>query len=76
MLRRELAESAPTSVRGRPIIGRSPAMLATMETVQQAAPVQLVQFGRPLLRWVPPRHDFHDRLHLHRRRVQPRRFQP
>jgi two-component system response regulator HydG len=38
MLRRELAESAPTSVLGRPIIGRSPAMLATMETVQQAAP--------------------------------------
>jgi two-component system response regulator HydG len=38
MLRRELAESAPTSVRGRPIIGRSPAMVATMETVQQAAP--------------------------------------
>jgi two-component system response regulator HydG len=38
MLRRELAENAPTSVRGRPIIGRSPAMVATMETVQQAAP--------------------------------------
>jgi two-component system response regulator HydG len=38
MLRRELAEVAPGSVRGRPIIGRSPAMLATMETVQQAAP--------------------------------------
>jgi two-component system, NtrC family, response regulator HydG len=38
MLRRELAEASPMSVRGRPIIGRSPAMLATMETVQQAAP--------------------------------------
>jgi two-component system response regulator HydG len=38
MLRRELAEGSPTNVRGRPIIGRSPAMLATMETVQQAAP--------------------------------------
>jgi two-component system response regulator HydG len=38
MLRRELAEIAPGNVRGRPIIGRSPAMLATLETVQQAAP--------------------------------------
>ncbi len=38
MLRRELAEVAPGQVRGRPIIGRSPAMVATMETVQQAAP--------------------------------------
>jgi two-component system response regulator HydG len=37
MLRRELAEIAP-GARGRPIIGRSPAMLATMETAQQAAP--------------------------------------
>jgi two-component system response regulator HydG len=38
MLRRELAEAAPNSVRGRPIIGRSPAMLETMETIRQAAP--------------------------------------
>jgi two-component system response regulator HydG len=38
MLRRELQEVSPGNVRGRPIIGRSPAMLATMETVQQAAP--------------------------------------
>lgn len=38
MLRRELAEVEPTNVRGRPIIGRSPAMLATMETILQAAP--------------------------------------
>lgn len=38
MLRKELAEASPDSVRGRPIIGRSPAMLATLETVQQAAP--------------------------------------
>lgn len=36
MLRRELVEAG--SVRGRPIIGRSPAMLETMETVRQAAP--------------------------------------
>jgi len=35
MLRRTLAETG--SVRGRPIIGRSPAMLALMETVRQAA---------------------------------------
>ena len=39
MLRKELGEVSPSSiVRGRPIIGRSPAMLETMETVQQAAP--------------------------------------
>ncbi len=38
MLRKELAEASPDSVRGRPIIGRSPAMLATMELVQQSAP--------------------------------------
>ncbi len=38
MLRKELAEAHPDQVRGRPIIGRSPAMLATMETVLQAAP--------------------------------------
>jgi two-component system response regulator HydG len=38
MLRKELAEISPDSVRGRPIIGRSPAMLETMELVQQAAP--------------------------------------
>ncbi len=38
MLRRELAEVAPNSVRGRPIIGRSPAMVETMETIRQAAP--------------------------------------
>ncbi len=36
MLRRELVEAG--SVRGRPIIGRSPAMLETMELVRQAAP--------------------------------------
>lgn len=38
MLRKELAEASPNQVRGRPIIGRSPAMLATLETIQQAAP--------------------------------------
>ena len=38
MLRKELAEAHPDKVRGRTIIGRSPAMLATMETVLQAAP--------------------------------------
>ena len=38
MLRKELAEANPDKVRGRTIIGRSPAMLATMETVLQAAP--------------------------------------
>lgn len=38
MLRRELAEISPDRVLGRPIIGRSPAMLGTMELVQQAAP--------------------------------------
>jgi two-component system, NtrC family, response regulator HydG len=38
MLKRELAEISIGSSRGRPIIGRSPAMVATMETVQQAAP--------------------------------------
>ena len=38
MLRRTLAEIEPASVRGRPIIGRSPAMVELMETVQQAAP--------------------------------------
>ncbi|MEL7368850.1 MAG: sigma-54 dependent transcriptional regulator [Myxococcota bacterium] len=38
MLRKELAEAHPDKVRGRTIIGRSPAMLATMETVMQAAP--------------------------------------
>jgi two-component system response regulator HydG len=38
MLRKELAEASPHSVLGRPIIGRSPAMLETMELVQQAAP--------------------------------------
>lgn len=38
LLRRELAERAPDSLLGRPIIGRSPAMVETMETVQQAAP--------------------------------------
>ncbi|MEQ8278267.1 MAG: sigma-54 dependent transcriptional regulator [Deltaproteobacteria bacterium] len=38
LLRKELAEVSPDNVRGRPIIGRSPAMLATLETIQQAAP--------------------------------------
>lgn len=38
LLRKELAEAAPDSVRGRPIIGRSPAMLETMEVLRQAAP--------------------------------------
>jgi two-component system, NtrC family, response regulator HydG len=38
MLRKELAEISPDSVRGRPIIGRSPAMIETLELVQQAAP--------------------------------------
>ncbi|MBK8012487.1 MAG: sigma-54-dependent Fis family transcriptional regulator [Deltaproteobacteria bacterium] len=38
MLRQELREIAPDSVKGRPIIGRSPAMMVTMETIQQAAP--------------------------------------
>jgi len=38
LLRRELAERAPDTLLGRPIIGRSPAMVETMETVQQAAP--------------------------------------
>lgn len=38
MLRRELAEVSPDSVRGRPIIGRSPAMMETLETIRQAAP--------------------------------------
>jgi two-component system response regulator HydG len=37
ILRRELAEAVPDAVRGRPIVGRSPAMTATMETVRQAA---------------------------------------
>ncbi|MGF1508983.1 MAG: sigma-54-dependent transcriptional regulator [Myxococcota bacterium] len=37
-LRRELAEAAPDAVKGRPIVGRSPAMSATLETVRQAAP--------------------------------------
>ncbi|MEM7678367.1 MAG: sigma-54 dependent transcriptional regulator [Myxococcota bacterium] len=38
MLRKELAEAHPDKVGRRTIIGRSPAMLATMETVMQAAP--------------------------------------
>jgi two-component system, NtrC family, response regulator HydG len=38
MLRKELAEISPDSVRGRPIIGRSPAMVETMDVVHQAAP--------------------------------------
>ncbi len=38
MLRRELAAATPTGEKARPIIGRSPAMLATLETIQQAAP--------------------------------------
>ena len=37
-LRKELREVSPNQVRGRPIVGRSPAMLATLETIQQAAP--------------------------------------
>ncbi|MCC7385569.1 MAG: sigma-54-dependent Fis family transcriptional regulator [Deltaproteobacteria bacterium] len=37
-LRRELAEISTGVSRGRPIVGRSPAMVAVMETVQQAAP--------------------------------------
>ena len=37
-LRKELREVSPDQVRGRPIVGRSPAMLATLETIQQAAP--------------------------------------
>jgi two-component system response regulator HydG len=38
MLKRTLAEVETGGVRGRPIVGRSPAMTAMMETVQQAAP--------------------------------------
>ena len=38
MLRRELAEISPDNVRGRPIVGRSPALMETMEVVRQAAP--------------------------------------
>jgi two-component system response regulator HydG len=37
-LKRELAEISLGTSRTRPIIGRSPAMVAMMETVQQAAP--------------------------------------
>jgi len=37
-LRQELSRAAPDAVRGRAIVGRSPAMTETMETVQQAAP--------------------------------------
>lgn len=37
-LRRELRAKDPGNVRGRPIIGRAPAMTATLELVQQAAP--------------------------------------
>jgi two-component system response regulator HydG len=38
LLRRELAEREPDAVLGRPIVGRSPAMVDTMEVLRQAAP--------------------------------------
>ena len=38
LLRKELAEAAPDAVRGRTIVGRSPAMEETLEVMRQAAP--------------------------------------
>ncbi len=37
-LRRELAEREPDGILGRPIVGRSPAMMETLEVLRQAAP--------------------------------------